>query len=55
MPSMIRPSNPKLKKRGRDIAFSILGIPPNLQKQKLTAYEEKMDQRLTQEELRYGR
>jgi hypothetical protein len=52
---MVRPHNPKLKKRGRDIAFSILGVPPNLQKQKKTAYEARTEEELNKEELRFGR
>jgi len=34
MPCMPRPSNPKLLRKGKNIAFYILGVPPNMQKQK---------------------
>lgn len=34
MPTMIRPNNHKTMRQGKHIAFNILGVPPNMQKQK---------------------
>jgi hypothetical protein len=50
MPSMPRPSGPRAMKKGRDIAFSILGVPPNMRKQKMSNREKEIDSRLIYED-----
>lgn len=50
MPGMPRPDGPKKMRRGREIAFSILGVPPNMRKQKLNHREKETDDRLVYEE-----
>jgi hypothetical protein len=50
MPVMPRPNGPKLMRRGKSIAFSILGIPPNMQRVKNTMKQKYIDKRLLDEE-----
>lgn len=52
MPAMPRPRGPKLMRRGKYIAFHILGVPPNMQKVKETKHMRYIDNRLLDEETR---
>jgi len=51
MTIMIRPRGPKLMRKGKHIAFSILGVPPNMQKQKETPHQKSVNERLIQEDI----
>lgn len=55
MPSMPRPRGPKLMRKGMAIAFHILGVPPNMRKQKRSEHEKMIDKRLLGEETRLVR
>ena len=46
MPCMPRPQGPKLMRKGMAIAFHILGVPPNMKKQKKSPHDIMVEKQL---------